>query len=185
MPEQIRKQSRKEADAQKQMREQMNQSLKQTTRMVLHQQISQELMQTTRLDTRIAVIAIVISLILFTVAMIFAEGTTGSITGILGGIKAHVLNTAPIIIMFISILATVAVIWYSVTTLLNNKKQRAKFNQGLVKLYKDEDVDKYYDGSIFKGYETRYNLFVVILISVGAVSIIAPLVIFIDKLTEL
>jgi hypothetical protein len=55
----------------------------------------------------------------------------------------------------------------------------------LTKLYKDEGVDKYYDGSIFKGYETRYNLFAVILTAVGAVSVITPLVIFINQLIEL
>ncbi len=152
----------------------------------IHEQISNELKQATRLDTKIAVIAIVVSLILFTIAMIFAESSTGSITNILGALKTKTtFNVAPTIIMVISILATVAVIWYSVLTLLKNKKQRAKLNRGLVKLYKDAGVAQYYDGSIFKGYETRYNLFAIILISVGAVSVIAPLVIFIDKLTEL
>jgi hypothetical protein len=62
---------------------------------------------------------------------------------------------------------------------------RAKLNQGLMKLYTDEGVNQYYDDSIFKGYETRYNLFAIILISVGAVSVIAPLVVFIDKLINL
>jgi energy-coupling factor transporter transmembrane protein EcfT len=151
----------------------------------IHEQISHELKQATRLDTKIAVIAIVVTLILFTIAMIFAESTTGSITGILGGIKSRVFNVAPTIIMFVCILAIGAINWYSVCTLLNNKKQRAKLNKGLTKLYKDEGVDKYYDGSIFKGYETRYNLFAIILATVGAVSIIAPLVIFIDKLIEM
>jgi hypothetical protein len=54
-----------------------------------------------------------------------------------------------------------------------------------MKLYKDEGVDQYYDGSIFKGYETRYDLYTIILGAVGAVSVIAPLVIFIDKVVAL
>jgi amino acid transporter len=151
----------------------------------IHEQISHELKQATRLDTKIAIIAIVVSLILFAVAMGFAFNTTGSITGILGGIKAKTFNTAPTIIMFVVILAILAINCYSVRTLLNNKKQRAKLNKGLMKLYKDEGVAQYYDGSIFKGYETRYNLFAIILTSVGAVSVIAPLVIFIDRLIEM
>jgi energy-coupling factor transporter transmembrane protein EcfT len=151
----------------------------------IHEQISHELKQATRLDTKIAVIAIVVTLILFTIAMIFAFSTTGSITGILGGIKATVFNVAPTIIMFVSLLAIAAVNWYSVRTLLQNKKQRAKLTKGLMKLYKDEGVAQYYDGSIFKSYETRYNLFAIILTSVAAVSVIAPVVIFIDRLINL
>jgi hypothetical protein len=151
----------------------------------IHEQISHELKQATRLDTKIAVIAIVVTLLMFTVAMIFASSTTGSITGILGGIKSRSFNVAPTIIMFVSLLAIFAINWYSVRTLLQNKKQRAKLNKGLVKLYKDEGVAQYYDGSIFKSYETRYNLFAIILAAVGAVSVIAPLVIFIDRLIEM
>jgi hypothetical protein len=153
--------------------------------MAIHRQISNEVKQANRLDTVIAVITIVISLILFTVAIIFAESSTGSITGILGGIKSTVFNTAPTIIMFVCILAIGAINWYAVSTLLNNKERRARFNRGLGKLYKDEDVSQYYDESIFKGYETRYNLLALITGAVGAVSIIAPLVVFIDKLVEL
>jgi hypothetical protein len=189
MPERIRKPSAKEVDAQEKMREQMSQDLKQTTkqttRMVLHQQVSNELQQATRLDTKISVIAIVVSLIFFTIAMIFAAGSTGEITGILGLSRSTVFNVAPTIIMFVSIFATTAITCFSVWTLLQNKKQRAKLNQGLAKLYEDEGVSQYYDGSIFKGYETRYNLFAIILISVGAVSVIAPLVVFIDRLVSL
>ncbi len=151
----------------------------------IHEQISHELKQATRLDTKIAIIAIVVSLILFTIAMLFAFSTTGSIIGILGGMRSTVFNIAPTIIMFVSILAILAINWYSVTTLLKNKKQRAKMNKGLMKLYKDTGVAQYYDGSIFKGYETRYNLFAIMLIAVGAVSVIAPLVIFIDRVIEL
>jgi hypothetical protein len=87
--------------------------------------------------------------------------------------------------MFVVILAAVAIDWYAVRTFLNNKKQRGKLNEGLMKLYKDEGMDQYYDGSIFKGYETRYNLFVVMVAAVGAVSVISPLVMFIDKMIAL
>jgi hypothetical protein len=190
MPERIRKQSTKEVDAQEKMREQISQDLKQTTkqttRMVLHQQVSNEFQQANRLDTKISVIAIVVTLIFFTIAMVFAMSSTGSVAaGLFGLSKTVVFNVANTIIMFISVLAAVAVTVFSVRTLLQNKKQRAKLNRGLVKLYKDEGVSQYYDGSIFKGYETRYNLFAIILISVGGVSVIAPLVIFIDRLVNL
>jgi amino acid transporter len=159
----------------------------------IHEQISGELKQATRLDIKIVIIDIVISLILFFIAMGFAASAVGSLTGSLTGELVPGLgvtpkvnfNTTPTIVMFVLLLAVFAINWYSVRALLNNKKQRAKLTEGLIKLYKDEGVEQYYDGSIFKSYEARYNLFAVILTIVGAVSIIAPLVIFIDRLTKL
>lgn len=151
----------------------------------IHEQISQELKQAMRMDIITVITAIVVTLILFATAMIFAASTTGSIVGSFTGFKATSVNAAPTIIMFVVILAVVAINWFSVRTLLNNKKQRGKLNEGLIKLYKDEGMDQYYDGSIFKGYETRYNLFMVMLTAVGAVSVIAPLVMFIDKVIAL
>lgn len=152
----------------------------------IHEQISLELKQATRLDTIIAITSIAISLILFGAAMGFAYSTTTPAISMsfLDFDTSSSFNTASTIIMFVIVLATVAINWYAVRTLLNNKKQRAKLNKGLVKLYKDEGVNQYYDGSIFKGYETRYNLVAVILGAVGAVSVITPLVVFIDKLVE-
>ncbi len=168
------------------VREQMNQNLQQTTRMVMHQQVNQELMQANRLDTKIVIISIVVSLILFGLALSFSLGTTDTISGLFGmGHGKVVVNTAPTIIMFVCILAIVAINWFAVQTLLRNKKQRATFNLGLTKLFKDEGLTQYYDGSVFQSYETRYNLFAVILISVGAVSVITPLVIFINQLVEM
>ena len=151
----------------------------------IHEQISNELKQAMRIDTITVIIAIVVSFTLFIAAMVFAAQTTGSIVGGLSGFRATSINTANTIIMFVVIIATVAIDWYAIHTLLNHKKQRGKLNEGLMKLYKDEGMDQYYDGSIFKGYETRYDLYTVILGAVGAVSVIAPLVMFIDKVLAL
>ena len=151
----------------------------------IHEQISHELKAATRLDIIITITAIIVSLILFSVSMIFAQGTTDSIYGLLGLTQKTTVITASVIVMFVSVVANIAVVFCAVRALLKNKKLRAELNEGLVKLYKDSKVDKYYDGSIFKGYETRYNLFASMLIAVGAVSVIAPLVSFIDKMVSL
>jgi hypothetical protein len=151
----------------------------------IHEQITYELKQAVRMDTITVIIGLTVTLILFAAAAIFAAQTTGSIVGSMTGFRATSVNTANTIIMWVIILAIVAINWYAVRTLLKNKKQRGKLNEGLMKLYKDETMDQYYDGSIFKGYETRYDLFAVMLAAVGAVSVITPLVIFIDKLAAL
>ena len=151
----------------------------------IHEQISHELKQAMRMDTITVIIGLTVTLILFAAAAVFAAQTTGSIVGSMTGFKATSVNTANTIIMWVIILAIVAINLYAVRTLLKHKKQRGKLNEGLMKLYKDEAMDQYYDGSIFKGYEARYNLYVVMLGAVGAVSVITPLVIFIDKLVAL
>lgn len=152
----------------------------------IHEQISHELKMATRLDLKIVVIDIVVSLILFFVAMGFASSTVGSITqSLTGGSRSATFHVAPAIIMFVCVLTILAINWFSIRVLLKNKKQRARLNEGLMKLYKEEMVDQYYDGSIFTSYETRYNLFAVMIGAIGAMSIIAPLVIFIDQLTKL
>jgi hypothetical protein len=148
----------------------------------IFEQISLELRQATRTDTRTTIVCAVVTLVLFTISMIFAQGTTDTISGLLGGVRGTAINTAPIIIMCVSLMATITIVVFSVRTLLENKKQRAALNEGLMKLYKDSGVDKYYDVAIFKGYGTRYNLFAIIIIAVGAVGVIAPLVVFINNL---
>ena len=151
----------------------------------IHEQISLELKQAMRMDTITVIIALTVTLILFAAAAVTASSTTGSIVGSMTGFRATSVNTASTIIMWVIILAIVAINLYAVRTLLKHKKQRGKLNEGLMKLYKDEAMDQYYDGSIFKGYEARYDLYVVMLGAVGAVSVITPLVIFIDKLVAL
>ncbi len=151
----------------------------------IHEQIATELKQAMRADTVTVVITITVSFLLFVAASIFAAQSTGSIIGGLTGFKANSINAANTIIMFVIILATVAIDWYAVSTLLAHKKQRNKLNEGLMKLYKDEGVEQYYDGSIFKGYEKRYDLYAIIIAAVGIVSVITPLVIFIDRVRVL
>jgi hypothetical protein len=151
----------------------------------IHEQISYELKQAVRMDTITVIIGLTVTLILFAAASVFAAQTTGSIVGSMTGFRATSVNTANTVIMWVILVAIAAINWYAVQTLLKNKKERGKLNEGLMKLYKDEAMDQYYDGSIFKGYETRYNLFAVMLGAVASVSIITPLVIFIDKLVAL
>jgi hypothetical protein len=152
----------------------------------MHWPMGHELRHATRLDVKIVVIAIVVTLIFFTIAMAFAESTTGAIaSGLFGMSTDNVVNVASVIIMFVAIFAAAAVTCFSVYTILTNKAQRAKLNQDLAKFFADKRAGQNYDGSIFKASEMRYDLFAIILSCVGAVSVIAPLVVFIDKLVNL
>jgi hypothetical protein len=162
------------------------------------EQIGKELKLATRVDLAIVVVGILVTLVFFGLAagsaaatvtqMPNLSGLAGGLGGLLGGAsnpQPPQFSVSSTIIMFITLIIIFIINWYTIRTLLKNKAQRVKLNEGLMKLYKDETMDQYNDGSIFKTYETRYSLFAVIMGSVMALSIIVPLVIFINKLTEL
>jgi hypothetical protein len=154
----------------------------------IFEQINKELKLASWLDLVVLTLAVSVTLTLFGIAMVTAAGSVGSMSAsLMGGLGRSIksFNTVPTIIMFASLAAIVAINWYGIKVLLKNKAQRAKLNEGMMKLYKDEGMDQYHDGSIFKTYETRYTLFAVIMGSVGALSLIATLAVFIDNLTTL
>jgi hypothetical protein len=148
----------------------------------IQEQINHELKQAGRTDRLIIVIDIVITLIMFIIALTFAYNSVGFNIGVLGGSVTKSLSAYSTLIMFVSLAAIVVINGYSVCALLKNKAQRSKLTDGLMKLYKEEGADQYYDGSTFKGYETRYNVLAVILTTLGAVTVILPLAIFVHQL---
>ena len=46
---------------------------------------------------------------------------------------------------------------------------------GLLKLYADQQVDGYYDPALLRNYGTRYSLFILAVVCMGAVAIVVPL----------
>ena len=45
-----------------------------------------------------------------------------------------------------------------------------------MKMYRDKDVDKYYDESLLGNYSLRYNLFIMVVVFTGLISIAVPFV---------
>ncbi len=44
-------------------------------------------------------------------------------------------------------------------------------------MYRDQGVDGYYDESLLGNYETRYNLFMLVVVVTGIVAIVVPYVV--------
>jgi hypothetical protein len=155
--------------------------------------ITKELKTAAWIDMLIMVVGVVVTLHLFALAAITAGMSVGSISdaipsgGILGALTHNnpPFNVVPFIIMVVALAVIGIINWYGVRMLLKNKKQRMLANEGLAKLYKDEALDQYVDGSVFKSYENRYNLFALIFGSLGAMSVVITLIIFINQLTNL
>ncbi len=157
------------------------------------EQIGKELKVATWIDFVTMVIVVTVTLIFFGLAAGAANGSVASNTpaislgGLFGGggttaAPVYHFKIAPTIIMFAALIIIVLLNWYGMMALMKNKLQRAKLSEGLMKLLKDETLDQYHDGSIFKSYETRYSLFTVIMAAVAALSIIVPLVVFVNGL---
>lgn len=159
------------------------------------EQSAKELKIAAWIDLLIMVVGVVVTLHLFALAAIAAGMSVGSIAdslsgglsgGMFGGlVKSNSFNTVPTIIMAVTLAVIIIIDWYGVRMLLKNKKQRALANEGLARLYKDEAVEQYSDGLVLKSYENRYNLFALVLGSLGAMSVVVTLIIFINQLTKL
>ncbi len=82
--------------------------------------------------------------------------------------------------IFILIILLILVVNMVVITGLSRGKQtRFKLLSGLIKIYKDKEIDGYYDGSILDSYNTRYTLFTIAVVSTGIIALLIPIVLYI------
>ena len=65
---------------------------------------------------------------------------------------------------------------FIVKVLQAGKNTCVKLVDGIIKMYQDNEVDKYYDIELLKAYTTRYKLFSVIIMILASVAIFFPLV---------
>ena len=81
------------------------------------------------------------------------------------------------IVMFIFVALLIVVNLVVIFGLLKGKQTRSKLINGLLKMYKDQGVEGYYDASLLSNYNTRYNLFMLVVVFTGLIAIIIPFVI--------
>ena len=62
-------------------------------------------------------------------------------------------------------------------TELKGKQTRNILLNGLMKMYKDQGVEGYYDPILLGNYNTRYNLFILAVVFLGLIAIVVPFVI--------
>jgi hypothetical protein len=61
--------------------------------------------------------------------------------------------------------------------LIRGRQMRKKLLDGLMKMYKDQGVEGYYDPSLLSDYKTRYNLFMLTVLVTGVIAIVIPWII--------
>lgn len=128
----------------------------------IHNHINSELQQNTKTDTIFILAAILLNLIaLATNAGMAEESRT----------KDNLL-----IVMFLFVALILVVNTVVIFGLLKGKQTRKKLLNGLIKMYKDEGVEKYYDSSLLTNYSTRYNLFIMVVVFTGIIAVIVPFI---------
>jgi len=110
----------------------------------VHNHIITELQQNTRTDTIFIITSVLLNLVILATNSIMAADN-------------HTTTTTIVMILFVCLLIVVnAVVIFG---LLKGKQTRTKLINGLLKMYKDQNVEGYYDASLLTNYNTRYNLF--------------------------
>ena len=128
----------------------------------VHEHIVAELQQNARTDTIFVLSAIVLNLIAL---------------GVNSGIAAGNGDFTATIVMFTFVALVLIVNFVAEVGLIRGRQMRVKLLNGLLKMYKDQGVEGYYDPSLLSNYNTRYNLFMVAVLFTGLVALIVPFIV--------
>ena len=129
----------------------------------VHKHIVAELQQNTRTDIIFIITAILLNLLALGINSAMAEGSKR--------------DASQFIVMFIVVALIIVVNLIVVIGLLKGKQTRGKLIGGLLKMYKDQNVAGYYDSSLLVNYNTRYNLFILVVVFIGAMAIAIPFIV--------
>ena len=129
----------------------------------VHKHITTELQQNTRTDT----IFILTSILLNMVAL----GVNSAI------VKDSRTDNSLLIVMYLFVFLIIVVNTVVIIGILKGKQTRQKLVDGLLTMYRDQGVDKYYDASLLSNYSVRYNLFIMVVICTGVIALVVPFVV--------
>lgn len=129
----------------------------------VHEHIITELQQNARTDTIFVQTAIGLNLLTLAINSLIATESRK--------------NTSLLIVMLIFVSLTLVVNLVVIQGMLKGKQTRNMLLSGLMKMYKDQGVEGYYDPSLLGNYNTRYNLFILAVVFLGLIAIVVPFVI--------
>ena len=132
----------------------------------VHEHIVKELGESSRTDTIFVLTAIVFNLIVL-----------GINFGVASEAAADADDATYDIILGVFIAMTVLLNVVAVAALVLGRRTRGILLGGLVAMYRDNDVDKYYEPSLMSNYGVRYLLFAGVIATLAATAIIVPLII--------
>ena len=140
----------------------------------VHDHIVRELGESSRTDTIFVLTAIVFNLIVLAVnsgistAAIAEETSAGR----------DPISTATYDVMLaVFIIMTLVLNIVAIAALVLGRRNRRTLLDGLVAMYRDNDVDRYYDPSLMSNYGVRYLLFGGVIATLAVTAVMVPLII--------
>ena len=126
----------------------------------VHKHITSELQQNTKTDVIFILSSIILNLITLAInsGMVEKSRTEGSALAVM------------FVFVFLIVLVNIVIIF----GLIKGKETRRKLINGLITMYRDKDVARYYDESLLGNYNLRYNLFILVVICTGIIATIVP-----------
>lgn len=128
----------------------------------VHNHITKELEQNTKTD------------IIFILSAIFLNLITLAINS--GLVEKSRTESSSLVVMFIFVVLIVLVNIVAIFGLIKGRQTRLKLISGLIRMYNDQDVAKYYDQSLLGNYNVRYNLFIMVVVCTGVIATVVPFV---------
>ncbi len=140
----------------------------------IHDHINQEIRINTRTDTIFVITAIVFNFIMMGVSSALAANAAE------GPGRSDGAMTSTIVLA-INFTISILVNGVAIVGLITGRATRKTLSQGLLKMYEDAEVSKYYHPSLLTNYMRRYVMFVAIIGILGVASILIPLVVLLTS----
>jgi hypothetical protein len=128
----------------------------------VHTHITAEMQQNTRTDIIFILTAILLNLITLAINS--------------GLVEKSRTETSSLVVMFVFVLLIVLVNIVVIIGLSKGRQTRMKLINGLIAMYRDQNVAKYYDESLLQNYNVRYNLFIMVVVCTGIIATIVPFI---------
>ena len=140
----------------------------------VHDHIVRELGESSRTDTIFVLTAIVFNLIVLAVN---SGISTAAIAEETAAGRDPISTATYDIMLAVFIIMTIVLNVVAVAALVLGRRNRRTLLNGLVAMYRDNDVDRYYDPSLMSNYGVRYLLFGGVIATLGLTAIVVPLII--------
>ena len=128
----------------------------------VHNHITKELEQNTKTDIIFILTAIILNLVTLAVNS--------------GLVEKSRTESSSLAVMFVFVFLIVLVNLVVIIGLIKGRQTRMKLVNGLIMMYKDQNVAKYYDESLLGNYNVRYNLFIMVVVCTGVIATIVPFI---------
>ena len=126
----------------------------------VHEHIITELQQNTRTDTIFIITAILLNFLALGINSAVASGSEDDST------MWIIFSTFICLVIVVNFVAIIGI--------TKGRKTRTMLLDGLLKMYKDQEVDGYYDPSLLGNYNTRYMLFMLTVVFTGLIALVVP-----------